>query len=294
MSFDIDRIKKSARRVAKFVRKNVKKPSSKAIHDLRTGAHRVETTFTTLGLRSKKTVKRLLRDMGNVRKRAGKVRDMDVLTANALTIKPEGEQDCLVQLLEFLGAKRNTSARKLRSTIQKAGGRLRRDLKRNSKRVEKLLRTTESNPTETDAISATLANAIKLSSDLNRPSRLNRDNLHPYRLKVKELRDILQLSDRAEDLEFVKKLGEVKDAIGEWHDWEELLAISKQTLDHSNCNLIKQLMTTSHAKYDHALSLTNQLRNSYVKAGRSKQRTRHTRTGLSTPILEATSAIAQS
>jgi CHAD domain-containing protein len=292
MSFDIDRIQKSSRRVAKFVRKNVKKPSSKAIHDLRTGAHRVETTFTTLGLRSKKTVKRLLRDMENVRKRAGKVRDMDVLTAHALTIKPEGEQDCLVQLLEFLGAKRNTSAKKLRSTIQKPG-RLHRDLKRNSKRVEKLLRTTESNPTETDAMSATLANAIKLSSDLNRPARLNRDNLHPYRLKVKELRDILQLSDRAEDLEFVKKLAEVKDAIGEWHDWEELLAISKQMLDHSNCNLIKQLMTTSHAKYDHALSLTHQLRNNYVRAGRSKQRTRHTRTRLSTPILEATSAIAE-
>src|SRR5262249_28844355 len=116
MSFDVQRIHRSARRVAKFVRKNVKRPSSVAIHNLRTSARALETTFTTLGLDSKRKVTRLLGDMAEVRKCAGKVRDMDVLTANGLRMGQDGEQDCLVQLLEFLGAKRNRSAQKLRAT----------------------------------------------------------------------------------------------------------------------------------------------------------------------------------
>src|SRR5262245_59872381 len=36
MSFDIERLQKSTRRVTKFLRKNAKRPGSDAIHDLRT------------------------------------------------------------------------------------------------------------------------------------------------------------------------------------------------------------------------------------------------------------------
>src|SRR5262245_63511660 len=106
MSFDIERIQKSTRRVRKFLQKNSKRPSSDAIHNLRTSTRSLETTFTTLGFDSKRKVKRLMRDLGDVRKRAGKVRDMDVLTADALMVKQDGEKDCLVQLLEYLGAER--------------------------------------------------------------------------------------------------------------------------------------------------------------------------------------------
>jgi hypothetical protein len=42
---------------------------------------------------------------------------------------------------------------------------------------------------------------------------LNKPNLHPYRLKVKELRNVLQMADNADQQEFITRLGEVKDAI---------------------------------------------------------------------------------
>lgn len=48
-----------------------------------------------------------------------------------------------------------------------------------------------------------------------RPIHLNRTNLHPCRLKVKELRNLLRLSDDSKQQEFVNVLGELKDAIGE-------------------------------------------------------------------------------
>src|SRR5688572_9949968 len=132
MPFDIARIHKSERRVMKFLRRNSRRPSSEAVHDLRTSARSLETTFSTLGLDGKKSVKRLLRSLGDVRRRAGKVRDMDVLTAHALAIKERREQDCHVQLLEYLGAERRKYARKLRAEIDRTDPRLRRDLKQNA------------------------------------------------------------------------------------------------------------------------------------------------------------------
>jgi CHAD domain-containing protein len=277
MAFDIQRIQKSTRRVRKFLRKNSKRPSSNAIHNLRTSTRSLETTFTTLTPNPKGTAKRLLFGLADVRKRAGKVRDMDVLTAHILTVNQTGEQDCLVQLLEHLGAKRNKSTKKLRHVIATASPQLRRNLKRNAKRVEKLLKEAESNRPDSDAMRVITAKAKTLSSELNSPGRLNRRNLHPYRLKVKELRDVLQLSNRPGDEEFLEKLGEVKDSIGEWHDWEELIAIASQLLDHgTSCELIKRLKDTSNSKYGRALSLTNNLRSNYLPSRTQEQGTAQT------------------
>lgn len=236
-------------------------------------------------------MKRLLRSLRDIRNRAGDVRDMDVLTADALTIKEEGELDCLVQLLEYLGAERNKYAKKLRAVIESAGPQLGRDLKQHSKRAEKLLKRAETHPADSDARPATMAKAIELSSDLNEPGRLSRNNLHPYRLKVKELRNVLQLSDRTSDDEFFEKLGVVKDAIGEWHDCEELITIARKSLDHGpSCKLIKHLNMISTSKYEKALSSTNQMRSHYLKhrpAGRVKT------VPLSNTVLRATSLIAE-
>ena len=41
-----------------------------------------------------------LADLALASKAAGSVRDMDVLTAHALTLQADGEEDCVVHLLE--------------------------------------------------------------------------------------------------------------------------------------------------------------------------------------------------
>src|SRR5262245_27101694 len=198
MSFDIERIHKSTRRITKFLRRNSKRPSSDAVHDLRTSTRGLETTFLTLGLDANGRIKRLSRELRALRKRAGKIRDMDVLTADALTMKQDGEQDCLVQLLEYLGAGRSKYVRKLRLAIRRSGPQCRRDLKQSSRRIEKLLKKAESNPAKSDAVPITMSKTLKLASELKDPARLNRNNLHEYRLKVKELRNVLQMSNASD------------------------------------------------------------------------------------------------
>jgi CHAD domain-containing protein len=294
MAFDIERIHKAARRVQSFLKKNSRRPSADAVHHLRTSTRSLETAFTTLGLDSKKRVARLLRDLGKVRKRAGRVRDMDVLTANAMSARPHGEKDCRVQLLEHLGAERTSDAGKLHRIIEKTGPHLRRDLKQTAKRVEKLLRQADSHAVDSDAAPVAMAKSIQLATDLQRPARLDRTNLHSYRLKVKELRNVLLLSDQGDDQEFVQQLGGVKDAIGEWHDWEELVAIAAKALDHGpSCALIKALKASCDKKYDHALSLTQHLRSHYLSVRVPKRKgLRARKPAISTTVLRAASTIA--
>jgi len=143
-------------------------------------------------------------------------------------------------------------------------------------------------------MSATIAKAIELSSDLNRPARLSWKNLHRYRLKVKELRNVLQLSHQRREPEFVKKLGEVKDAIGEWHDWKELTAIAEQTLDHGkSCRMAECLRSTGNAKYRRAVLTATNLRRNYLKpAGHGHRSHESELQFLSIPVLNATAGVA--
>lgn len=275
MGIDASRIHKPVRKLRKFLKKSPKVPASHEIHDLRTNARRMETTVAALGQVAHKNERRLLHELAKLRKRAGKVRDMDVLTGLILTVNLDEEQDCVVRLIETLGAKRMKQVKKLRAFIAKRGARLRGRLKRTGSQLENFLekgRKTQPDSTP-DAPVEVMAKAIRLAENLKDPSRLAKTNLHEYRLRVKELRDILQLADSADQQHIVKVLGEAKDAIGEWHDWVELIAISSDVLDHgAECKLLPKLRGISETKYSRALSLTNQMKHALLESKASRKR----------------------
>src|SRR6266498_3837479 len=82
---------------------------------------------------------------------------------------------------------------------------------------------------------------------------------------VKELRYVLQMANRNGQPAFVKALGEVKDAIGEWHDREELIAIANDVLDHgAGCGLVRKFKEISEQKYERALNLANQVQRTLI------------------------------
>ena len=274
MSVDLKRTRKSARRVARFLDENPKTPSSEDIHQLRSSARHLESTFTALGLGS-------LPKLDKIRKSAGRVRDLDVLTASALTVELGEEQECLVRLVEHLGARRSKSAKKLRRLVRKTRPGFRRSVKRSVRKAEKRVARSSDSGAETTAA----ARAIRFSSELGRTGRLSKNNLHQYRIKLKELRDILRLSGRADHSSLLKHLDEVKDAIGGWHDEVELVAIAEEALDHGpSCKLMKHLRTITDSKYEHALSLTQGFARRYLAPKPKKT---------AAPALEAASAIAE-
>src|SRR5262245_36473757 len=227
MSLDKVRIIKSVRKLRRFLKKARPQPSPDAIHGFRTHARRFESTLDALAMTSMRNEQHLLRDLSRLRKRAGKIRDLDVLTASASTVQIDGEQDCTVQLLEQLGAKRSRHAEIMQTLVEKYGSALRSRLRRSRGRLRKRLMMNDTGSTDNrpPGSVAAMAAALHLSLGLREPARLHRKNLHSFRLKVKELRNVLQMSESVEHQPFVEKLGVVKDAIGDWHDSEELVAI---------------------------------------------------------------------
>ena len=284
------------RKLRKLVRKAPKRPTPDNIHDLRTYTRRFEAAAGALKLDSRRNDRRLLRDLSRARKRAGKIRDMDVLTSYTASVHADQQQDCLVQLLEYLGARRYRQAERLQAEMKKRGSALRRRLKRASARIDKIIADTskDSAAAQDGASADAMASAVKLSEELTVPATLNKSNLHPYRLKVKELRYVLQMSDSPDTHAFIESLGEVKDAIGEWHDWEELIAIAADLDEHGpNCKLVQELKNVSERKYQRALSLTNQMRRDYLHSSKdSRRRTSVRKLRPGPPLLHAVSAIA--
>jgi hypothetical protein len=115
--------------------------------------------------------------------------------------------------------------------------------------------------------------------------------LHSHRLKVKELQNLLKMAGNGGH-EFVKELGEVKDAIAEWHDWDELIAIAEDVLDHgAPCKLIRELNRIREQQYKRALALFERTRKKYL--GRCDQRSQgSSRYSVQRPLQSASSATA--
>ena len=270
MALDPDRIQKPLRRLRKLLKENPSQPTPEEIHDLRTNTRRLEATLNALSLNSGPKERLLLKDLARIRKRAGRVRDMDVLTGFASTVHPAGEQDCSVQLLEHLGAQRHKKVDKLHTVVAKRRKALRHHLKETARDFKKVFSPRRHDRGLTAFAHAT-ASAFKVQSQLTAPGRLGRNNLHSYRLKVKELHNILKMAARAEDQEFIEKLGRVKDAIGEWHDWEELLAVARDLLDHKPaCKLLREVRRIGVEKYGCALSEAKNMRRRYLRITSSK------------------------
>jgi CHAD domain-containing protein len=294
MPVDVERIQKSAKKLRKMLKKAPRNPSQEEVHNFRTQTRRFEAALDALAMNSGKN-QRVLRGLGKLRKRAGKVRDIDVLSAHALSVHVRGEQSCAVALLEYLGAKRYRQAEKLHAEMKQLRTKLRRQLRRASARLEKVIPEDpkEGNADENEAPADAMAKALRLSDELASPVVLSRNNLHGYRLKVKELRYVLQLAVGRNNKGFVDDLGAVKDSIGEWHDWRELVLVANKVLDHPHCKLLSELRAVANRKYQIGLGLANHMRETYLHTNGSKNK--RTPSSIHIPtrkVLEATSAIA--
>lgn len=261
MALDRDRLLKPVKKLRKLIGRIGRNPSPETVHDLRTNIRRFEAMFAALALGQHGIRKRSLKKLGRLRKRAGKVRDMDVLTGFASTVHPPGDAECSVQLLEHLGARRKKQAGKLSAEGSNLRVSLRKEWKRTSAVLAKLLKEEEHSADGNQVSAEASADAMKLAAQLGTPKHLGRDNLHPYRLKIKELRDVLRIASRPSHSRFIDDLGNVKDAIGEWHDWEELASIAEKVLAHrTGCGVQAELKRIAGQKYDHALRLAQELR----------------------------------
>lgn len=272
MALDRKRLLKPVKKLRKLVKRLDSEPIPEQVHDLRTNARRFEAEFEALSLDAQGVRTSILKKLRRCRKRAGKVRDLDVLTAYAATIRLKGEEECAVRLLEHLGAQRRKYARKLYAEVKRHRSALRKDLQSMPPLLDKLGRQAAADSGPSAAGLSAAGNAMTLALQLATPRRLDRGNLHSYRLKVKELRNLLQMAP-GHGSGFADDLGKVKDAIGEWHDWEELVSMGRKALDHGGrCALIAELKRIAGRKYADALGRARDLRRDYLRSAPQKDR----------------------
>lgn len=286
MAIKVEQIDKSLRKVRKFTVKLPKNPSPNTIHKLRTNARKLEAIFDALLLDSRKNERQLIKALRRIRKRAGKVRDLDVLTGDLATIQVHGETECQVQLLEHLGSKRRNKAAKLDKFVGENRTELKSRLRKASARLDQALGNAEPH-----VASLAAAESLRLASGLDVPKRFNKGNLHGYRLKVKQLRYVLELAP--EQTKFTDDLSEAKDAIGDWHDWEELVALASNVLSHGkNCKLLRKLKETADSKFEHAVQVAENLRRNYLKSSSGSRKKPH-RVELSPAAVRASVALSE-
>jgi CHAD domain-containing protein len=261
---EIDRIEKPLRQLRKSLKGFPKDPPPDEVHKLRTRSRRIEAVAAALEPADGKITRRLLKSIKPVRKAAGGVRDMDVLTADALDLSHGQNEEALIRLVEHLSNLRQANAGELLDTVKRQSKPARRRLKKYEKLVEAVFSGKKSAPL---AVSRTVVSengqdpvTAALVNELSHWPRLSERNVHAFRLKVKELRYVLQLYPQP-DSGLVDALGKVKDRIGEWHDWLQLEQIAAGVLDpQQDGALLGRIEKTTRQKLAAALTASNALR----------------------------------
>jgi CHAD domain-containing protein len=293
MSLDFKELVKPIRKVRKALKRAPRQPSPEQVHDIRTQSRRLEASLAAIKLDQQKLGRRVLETTTPIRKKAGKVRDMDVLTGFASTLANDPHDQCLIRLLTYLGAERVRSVRNFHRTIARNRKQANRSLKAYRALVKKQVKRASQNaPNSQQWQNNAMATALELSTELADWPKLDDANLHAFRLEVKQLSYVLKLADHS-DTAYLDALDNTKDAIGEWHDWSDLSAIAGKVIAHrGECPLRKQIDSIVAQKLANALSVAARLRKTFLeKAQRHNDRvTRPAK--LKPPVLITTARLA--
>jgi CHAD domain-containing protein len=161
-------------------------------------------------------------------------------------------------LLEDLQARRIEGARKLVEAVKEDGTDARDRLDRFSRQIDRHLKAKAGGHyLQTDA-------AMRLMDELSRWPQFSVENLHAFRIKMKELRYVLQLTEAAEP-KFVTALEKVKARIGDWHDWLELRRIAGEVLDlRKHRAVLEEIEEIGKGKLKLALAAARAVRARYL------------------------------
>ena len=216
----------------------------KNVHGFRTGTRRVQTLLEELAPDRTRNDKKLLNLLRRIRKRAGKVRDLDVQLSALRSLKIPQEPRRKTLLLQSLIELRAAHEKKLRKALTKETTReIRKRLKRGAKDL---------NP---ETLGDPLTVAQQMMTRVVRPQGPpTNEMLHQYRLAGKRARYAAEFAVKSPEVDqFITQLKRAQDALGDWHDWLMLTqSAAKRLGDVHQSPLVAELHNVSGAKFRHA------------------------------------------
>jgi CHAD domain-containing protein len=234
------------------------KSQAKSVHRFRTGTRRLQILLDDLSPKLGRSDKKLLKSLGEVRKRAGKVRDLDVQLAALRSLKVPREPRRKTQLVNHLIGRRTQQEKKLRKEASKDTVReIRKRLKRASKDFDP------------EASRDPLAVARGMLAAIDRTNApVTEALLHRYRILTKRARYAAEFAAESTEREqFIAGLKRIQDALGDWHDWLTLTQSASENLgEMRDSSLVAELHNVTGAKFRNAVAVLLQTRAKLVPA----------------------------
>lgn len=237
------------RRIERDLRKLSSDQEAEVVHSFRTTTRRLETLLQQLLPDCDRNQKKLLKMLGRIRRRAGKIRDIDVQLAALRSLKVPQEPRRKTRLIQRLIAIRAQHEEKLSKLLKREST---RELKKRLKRAAKTV------PLELGRDPIEVAKKILAAVPLPDKDPEN-EVLHQYRIAVKRARYAAEFAPKSpESTKFLADLKRLQDALGRWHDW---LTVTQTATEHigevSQSSLVAALHNVTRGKFRQAVAALN-------------------------------------
>jgi CHAD domain-containing protein len=220
---------------------------AESVHGFRTTSRRLQTLLDQIIPKRNRNQKKVLKMLDRIRKRAGKVRDLDIQLATLRSLKVPQEPRRKTQLMHGLIELRVKHERRLRKALNKD------DIREINKRLKRASREVN-----VEAASESLNVARAMLAHVVRPEGpVTEELLHRYRIVVKWARYAAEFASKsAESQQFIAQLKRLQDAVGNWHDWLTLTQTATKRLgDINQSSLVAALHNVTGGKFRQAVAV---------------------------------------
>jgi CHAD domain-containing protein len=229
-------------RMSRYIGRVAKGAKSQDVYRFRTNSRRIEALATEL-LPENGNKKKLLKLLGKLRKRAGRVRDLDVQIVFLKNLRVPDRQNHRAQLLELLAEEHGRRSKKL---VKSFDPETVQELRKRVRRAQSEIKLTGIDP-----LKLAISRLPKLG-----PGPLTEKTLHACRIAAKHVRYLAELAtDAAKAKAFVEQLKHAQDEVGEWHDVLKLQQRATQLFGtvHDSA-LVAALQNISRARFRRAIN----------------------------------------
>jgi CHAD domain-containing protein len=229
-------------RVHRYIGRVSKNLATENVHRFRTNSRRVEAVIGQLAPETRNK-KKLLKLLSRLRKKAGKLRDLDVQTIFLKALKVPDRQNHRAQLLEMLSEEYSRRSRKLAKAFDPETV---RELRKRLHRAESEIKLDGFDPLRCAYACLPKTGQVPL----------NEKFLHACRIAAKQARYLAELDTGSpEATTFVAELKRAQDAIGEWHDVLKLQEKAERRFGSAReSSLVSALQNIARARFRRAES----------------------------------------
>lgn len=245
MSISPEHVHRIFRRTERELDRLSSEKHAKAVHSFRTSFRRLETLLEEIAPRRDRHRKRLLKMLNAIRRRAGKVRDLDVQLEALRSLRVPQEPRRKTRLMQSLIALRLKHEGKLHKMLRK------QDIREIHKRFKQAHKRFE-----TEGARDPLAVAREIvTAAIAGGSTMNGEKLHRCRIAVKRARYAAELAEKSPAAtELIAELKRMQDTLGHWHDWQLLTETAKRQLGEvSQSSLVAVLHNVTQGKFRQAV-----------------------------------------